>query len=494
MEKQRQGMMKFSPCQERAFKTLDRFFDDDEKRFCMILGAGGVGKTSSLRHYFQASKAWTFSIHKFAPTHQAKRELQRNLDTGHAAETIAAFFGLTSVVHPSTLKEEYREAGQWKAFDKDNAEVTRLSETDISEIVWRFQPFQLPKHEVLKKAMKAGQVVVMVIDEISMINGGDFWRIVNLHDEFPELKIILLGDHMQLPPVEPTVKLAGSPFFKPDFYKRPDVCKVIMKTVVRQSDPAIAANLGYIRECISKSKAVDFSGMKQNENFQIVNSLLDHITEFDDVSSDIRAIAWRNVTVDDLNNRITDMRHRGKQTETNLQTEFRVGDTVVFKAPYQSENGMRINNGDAFTITSIRTTEKIGPVSKYSLLEFEVLGLDRMTSSGLRVEEPLKIFRFRDPKQYVYAKKRLESQIKREDDLTKRSGMIKKEMRELKESHAFFKMGWASTVHSVQGMSITRVLVDANDIYKQWDVDMRNRLLYTAISRMREKAIIAFQD
>ena len=74
---------------------------------------------------------------------------------------------------------------------------------------------------------------------------------------------------------------------------------------------------------------------------------------------------------------------------------------------------------------------------------------------GLTVDEVLKIYRFRDPKQYVYAKKRLESQVKKEDDLTKRSGMIKKEMRELKESHAFFKMGWASTVHAVQGMSIT---------------------------------------
>ena len=459
----------------------------------MILGAGGVGKTSSLRHYFK--KASNFSVHKFAPTHQAKRELQGNLELGHAADTIAAFFGLTSVIHPSTLKEEYREAGLWKAFDKDNVEVTRLSKTDISKIVWKFQAFKIPKHETFKKAMKVGQVVVMIIDEISMICGGDFNRIVNLLDDFPELKIVLLGDHMQLPPVEPNVKVAGSPFFKSEFYKRPDVSKVVMKTVVRQSDPVITANLEYMRKCISKSRVIDFDEFQQNENFQIVKSLVDHIKEFDDVTSDVRAIAWRNVTVDDLNNRIREMRH-GKRglDQGDLHTEFRTGDTIVFKAPYQSENGTRINNGDAFTVRSIRTVEKAGPVSNYSLLEFEVLGLDRKNANGSTVDEVLKIYRFRDPKQYVYAKKRLESQVKKEDDLTKRSGMIKKEMRELKESHAFFKMGWASTVHAVQGMSITRVLVDANDICRQWDVDMRNRLLYTAISRMRKKAVIAFQD
>lgn len=483
-------MIKFSPCQEKAFKTLDRFFNDDEKRFCMILGAGGVGKTSSLRHYFQEHRGSNFSIHKFAPTHQAKRELQRNLEAGHPAETIAAFFGLTSVVHPSTLKEEYREAGVWKAFDKDNVEVTRLSKTDISKIVWKFQAFRLPKHEVFQKAIKAGQVVVMIIDEISMINGGDYRRIVDLHEQFPELKIVLLGDHMQLPPVEPTAKQAGSLFFKSEFFKRSDVCRVIMKTVVRQSDPVIAANLDYIRECISKSQVVDFKRLQQNENFKIVNSLLDHITEFEHASSDIRAIAWRNVTVDDLNHRITEMRHRDSQVDRS--SEFAVGDTIIFKAPYETKNGTRINNGDAFTITSIRTTEKNGTVSRYSLLEFEVIGPDRKTSGGLVVDEPLKIYRFEDPRQYLYAKKRLESRIKKEDDLTMRSGMIKKEMRELKESNASFKMGWASTVHSVQGMSITRVLVDANDICRQWDVDMRNRLLYTAISRMREQAIIAY--
>ena len=347
----------------------------------MILGAGGVGKTSSLRHYFK--KASNFSVHKFAPTHQAKRELQGNLELGHAADTIAAFFGLTSVIHPSTLKEEYREAGLWKAFDKDNVEVTRLSKTDISKIVWKFQAFKIPKHETFKKAMKVGQVVVMIIDEISMICGGDFNRIVNLLDDFPELKIVLLGDHMQLPPVEPNAKVAGSPFFKSEFYKRPDVSKVVMKTVVRQSDPVITANLEYMRKCISKSRVIDFDEFQQNENFQIVKSLVDHIKEFDDITSDVRAIAWRNVTVDDLNNRIREMRH-GKRglDQGDLHTEFRTGDTIVFKAPYQSENGTRINNGDAFTVRSIRTVEKAGPVSNYSLLEFEVLGLDRKNANG----------------------------------------------------------------------------------------------------------------
>ena len=483
--------MIFSTCQERAFKTLGRFFDNDEKRFCMILGAGGVGKTSSLRHFFQKCQASNFSIHKFAPTHQAKRELQRNLENGHPAETLASFFGLTEVTHPVTLTSAYDVPGEWRAFDKSNVPVTRLSETDRSGVVWRYQAFKFPKHETFKKAMKAGQVVVMIIDEISMITGGDFLRIINLLEEFPELKVVLLGDHMQLPPVDPNAKSQGSPFFKSEFFKRADVCKVIMKQVVRQSDPVIAANLEYIRECINKSQVVDFRELQQNHNFQIVNSLFDEIKEFDDFSSDIRAIAWRNVTVDDLNNRITDQRHKADEVGSDSSSEFRAGDTVVFKAPYQSENGTRINNGDAFTIVSIKPIERAGPSSKYSLLEFQVVGLDRNTSKGI-VDEPLKIYRFRDPKQYIYARKRLESRVRKEDELTKRSGMIKKEMGELKESHAFFKMGWASTVHSVQGMSITRVMVDANDICRQWDVDMRNRLLYTAISRMREKAIIAF--
>jgi hypothetical protein len=487
-------MIKFSPCQEKAFAVLDGFFENDRKRFCMILGAGGVGKTSSLQHYFKEANG-TFSIHKFAPTHQAKRELQRSLGIGYPAETIASFFSLTSVIHPSTLKEEYREAGRWKASDESGVEVMKLSEMETSKIVWKFQAFKLPKHEVFKKAIKGNLVVVMIIDEISMINLADFRRIVDLLEEFPELKIVLLGDHMQLPPVESADNASGSAFFKPDFYKRSDVSRVVMKTVVRQSDPVVAGNLSYIRECIKSNRPVNFERLQTSENFQIVSSLLDHITEFDDISSDVRAIAWRNVTVDDLNKRITDMRHGGTENRGQGRAEFMAGDTVVFRGPYQSEDGIRINNGDVFTIRSIST---LGNKSNSSnLLEFEMIPLDGKTlDSGHNKEEEdvVKVYRFQDPRQFANAKRALESRIRKEDDLSKRSEMIKKEMLKIKASHAFFKMGWASTVHGVQSMSITRILVDANDICRQWDVVMRNKLLYTAISRMREKAIIAYED
>jgi hypothetical protein len=267
-----------------------------------------------------------------------------------------------------------------------------------------------------------------------------------------------------------------------------------MKTVVRQSDPVVAANLSYIRECIKTNRPVNFDRLQRSENFQIVNSLLDHITEFDDISSDVRAIAWRNVTVDDLNKRITDMRHSGTEERGQARAEFMTGDTIVFRGPYQSEDGIRINNGDVFTIRSIST---LGSTSKSStLLEFEMIPLDGKTlDCGQNKEEDfVKVRRFQDPRQFANAKRALESRIRKEDDLSKRSEIIKKEMLKIKASHAFFKMGWASTVHGVQSMSITRILVDANDICRQWDVVMRNKLLYTAISRMREKAIIAYEN
>ena len=155
----------FSKCQLKAFRLLDSFLADDNLRYCMILGAGGVGKTSSLRHYFslESLERKNYSIHKFAPTHQAKRELQRSLEVGAAAETLAACFGLTSVVHPQTLKEEYREAGVWKAYNDRNTEIKTISSIDPISVVWKFQAFKTVKHDAMQKAVDDGKLLILIV-------------------------------------------------------------------------------------------------------------------------------------------------------------------------------------------------------------------------------------------------------------------------------------------------------------------------------------------
>ena len=467
--------------QADACTALDAFFNNRALSFAVIRGPAGAGKSALLQHYFKRSHRFDDAlIVKLAPTHQAKSILDSSLKIGDGAKTLSSFFGLMMVTHPQTLVEEFREPGKWILIDTETGEQLQTIPKSSEGTEWRFLESESRAHKALDQAEDDEKTIVVVVDEISMISGADHKRIVSLVDRHPGIKLVLLGDHMQLPPVEKTRDAGVSPCFSRSFMTRDDVTVMALKQIVRQCDEVVKGNLLYMRTCIRKGTAIDLRQLQQTTCFKLVPSLYDHLDEFNG-TNDVKALAWRNKTVDALNTRIKE-RLNGESVLDN----FVPNDSIVFTLPYRG----LINNGDAFVIRSIED-ESIevyadrGKPKRFNLQRYTLL--PAADARGEAVE----CWRFKRPAEYRAEKAKLELRARATDDLKMRQKIISGQLRSLKDHHAFFKVAFSLTVHKAQGSTISTVLVDGQDICSSWDVDMRNRLLYTAISRMRDRAIIA---
>ncbi|CAL5225048.1 g7826 [Coccomyxa viridis] len=313
-----------------------------------------------------------------------------------------------------------------------------------------------------------------------MISEADHRRIIALVDRHVGIKLILLGDHMQLPPVEKTRDAGVSPCFSRAFMSRGDVKVMALTQIVRQCDEVVKGNLLYMRTCIRKGTAIDLKLLEQTPSFKLVPSLYNHPDEFNG-TNDVKALAWRNKTVDALNTRIKE-RLNGESVLEN----FVPNDSIVFTMPYRG----LVNNGDAFVISQVEDESVEVYADRGKPKCFDLQRYTLLPAADVR-GEAVECWRFRKPAEYRAEKAKLEMRARATDDIKLRQKIIGGQLRSLKDHHAFFKVAFSLTVHKAQGSTISTVLIDGQDICSSWDVDMRNRLLYTAISRMRDRAIIA---
>ncbi|CAL8461513.1 g1177 [Coccomyxa elongata] len=467
--------------QAEACTALDDFFHDGALSFAIIRGPAGAGKSALLQHYFKRSHSFDDAlIIKLAPTHQAKSILDNSLRIGEGAKTLSSFFGLMMVTHPQTLAEEFREPGKWVLVETKTGEQLQTIPKSSEGTEWRFLESESRAHKALDEAEDAQKTIVVVVDEISMISEADHTRILSLVDRHPGLKLVLLGDHMQLPPVDKNRDAGVSPCFSQAFMSRDDVKVMALTQIVRQCDEVVKSNMLYMRTCIRKGTAIDLKQLQQTPCFKLVPSLYDHLDEFNG-TNDVKALAWRNKTVDALNTRIKE-RLNGESVLDN----FVPNDSIVFTLPYRG----LINNGDAFVIRSIED-ESVEVYSDRGKPKCFALQRYTLLPAGDARGEAVECWRFKKPAEYRAEKAKLELRARATDDLKLRQKIISGQLRSLKDHHAFFKVAFSLTVHKAQGSTISTVLIDGQDICSSWDVDMRNRLLYTAISRMRDRAIIA---
>lgn len=467
--------------QAEACVTLDGFFDDEALSFAIIRGPAGAGKSALLQHYFKRSHNFNDAlILKLAPTHQAKSILDNSLKFGEGAKTLSSFFGLTMVTHPQTLVEEFREPGKWILINRKTGEVLETIPKSSEGTEWVFLESDSRAHKALDEAEEAERLIVIVVDEISIISEADHRRIIALVDRHPGIKLILLGDHMQLPPVEKNRGAGVSPCFSEAFMTRSDVKVMALTQIVRQCDEVVKGNLLYMRTCIRKGTAIDLKLLEQTPSFKLVPSLYDHLDEFNG-TNDVKALAWRNKTVDALNTRIKE-RLNGESVLEN----FVPNDSIVFTMPYRG----LVNNGDAFVISQVEDESVEVYADRGKPKCFDLQRYTLLPAADVR-GEAVECWRFRKPAEYRAEKAKLEMRARATDDIKLRQKIICGQLRSLKDHHAFFKVAFSLTVHKAQGSTISTVLIDGQDICSSWDVDMRNRLLYTAISRMRDRAIIA---
>ena len=451
------------PSQQEAINKLADWFKSSSLE-CTLEGYAGTGKTFILQYFINHVVDKTFTV--TAPTHKALRVLEATV--GRKGKTLHSLHGL-----------------------KPN---TDLANFDIER----------PQFATDGKDPSIQHYHLVIIDECSMINK-DLFLLNQRRSKQYNVKILYVGDSLQLPPVNEVL----SPTFAA--VKQ----KVILTQIVRQEEGNPLLELfGLIRNDIVEGKdgflrhiAKNRKNIKGNVGYEIKPTIefKDYIlSEFksDNFIKNIdhlRLTSYTNPCVSSWNSIIRDHFIGSDEDIIHIDDLLVSYNTIVddFKDPI-------IMNSEDYIIEDMRTY-----VSDESLKTFAVnlksMYDGRITSPFLIVDWKDDSFKkyvnilnllhesaIADPRKwYVYYKFKNRFLTTRSFKLPKSKKIVKKDI----------DYGYSLTTHKLQGSTFENIAIDLTDIVfftDRWgrrhtyDAITRNKLIYVALSRARNKAILKY--
>lgn len=421
--------------QIEAKKQIQEFIKN-KTGFFGLLGAGGTGKTYLITS-LKSAEEYQF----LAPTNKAvnvlRNGLKRNGMIIPKVSTVDSFFSL------------------------------RMKKDEQNKTIYTYKQ---PNFDRIPD--------VIIVDECSMLSMNHIELLSNMIKKIP---IILLGDDMQLPPVQ-----EGSDFIDVDGFKKSKSFSVIsqsytLKLQNRQSQESGLFKLinGFRNHMSERMDAKQIATQKNNKLdvlFMHQNSL-----ELEDFISknECVAITFKNNTCDYFNYKIGSVISKNKRY--NIY-DFNEGDNVVFNSFYLKDEVcfytselvkiIKIFYEDvSVDIPEINVT--VTGNQKKAIVKNE-LGIDKiiwMQNSELRDIVYRRIYRRK--------KTITDSKI-----LAKLNTFYN----DFKNGFADLKKPYALTSHKSQGSTYKNVIIPVYDFYKKEYKDA-NQLLYVAMSRASEKIV-----
>jgi exodeoxyribonuclease-5 len=431
---------------------------------CTLEGFAGTGKTYLLKTFITNIVDKSFTI--TAPTHKALRVAEQHI--GVKGKTLQSLHGL-----------------------KPNVELATF---DINNL--QFDTLGLPKIQ---------NYSLVIIDESSMVNKHVKKLTLDRAKQY-NVKILWVGDEKQLPPV----KEKKSEVFT-------NVKTVIkLDTIIRQSkDNPILHVFDLLRNDIDNNTstaltylAKNRNGMKGDIGYQVVNVgeykelMLQYFSDgnFFDNLDYVRAMSYTNIMTSTWNEFI-----RNKLFDTPKQS-LTIQDLLTsYKTLVDDNNAAIITNSEDYIISDIRphvnefklrvncvilkSAFSGKETTMLQILEhrdLETLGryigiLEKLRNSALTGTG--------SKRWYPYFK--FKNQILCMIDIEVSGQKLTREL----------DYGYTLTTHKLQGSTFDNVFVDGDDIcnpISKWgkkrpnDINLRNRLLYVALSRAKYKAFIKF--
>lgn len=326
---------------------------------------------------------------------------------------------------------------------------------------------------------KLSEYSLVVVDESSMINLSlrGFLREAS---HMQGVKIIYMGDPLQLPPVNETSSLV---FLD-------NMPGSTLTDVVRQAheNPIIAAT-EEIRRCIANQEIPVFHTKKNaSGGFHVLpyekwlhwlSAGFNSQTYENDYDA-FRAVAWTNRTVGMLNRRVRTILYPG----ADPAERFRVGERVIAASP--------VFDGDTDDLPGMVTDQEatvdaveIGPHPLYQELFGVVYNLTLVTDTGDTV---------------CCSAVHPDGQDKFNAECDKRAVAARGNKNlwgnfwEFKELHADLRPCHALTVHRSQGSTYGTVFVHMGDILKNRNTREALQCLYVAVSRASKNVILTLGD
>ena len=427
--------------QEAVDKMVKFLIEDTEKPFFTLSGAGGTGKTVSIKYAIEQAKIPHIFTSGATIAHSAKNVLSASLPQSIHCYTVAQWLG---------LRMNYELDGSI-TFKPD-----RLASKSLS----------MYKYAIL--------------DEASMINDELFDDIMGIISN-RKIKLIVLGDVAQLPPVgqdhdskffdnidavltEP-MRFTGYITELGDVYRR----------AIKSINDGYAVSRNILNEETGREDRWDPISDTGYKFINNVYDLLDHAADQikrnpEDINF-ARILAFKNRSVDIINTNIRD-RIYGKN-----RNQFEHNEILISNGGYAYRNTPIIYNGSLFNVDD--AVEIMGPYDIPCLsMKFkgfkpynnyiipvvdEIRGKEKYNEIKSKLFENAK----RDPRQWIYYYKFV-------------------------DSFAYFDYAYSVSTHKAQGQTLNNVYVLEGEIMdvKPLTLKQKYQALYVAMTRATDAVYV----
>lgn len=416
-----------TPDQREGLVDLELFLKKKDLLY-RLQGYAGTGKSFLICEFIKSLKRQGISYLAACPTNKAAKNLRKIAEAAGLdleVKTVAQLLGQQPELNEKTGIEEFVSSG----------------------------------------STCFGDYKVIIVDEFSMVSRENFAEIVEDSNKFGT-KVIFVGDPAQLPPVKESEPMAA---------KYP-MAETRLNEIVRYD-----GEIAHIAEAIRTSPIVprftttaDKTLICLSENKWLKKALvLFESEDFAENSDYVRLLAWRNKTVESLNQAVR-IHLWGKGANPYVPGDLLIARKPLFR-PKPGAKGrdkwrIFINNSEEAIVSSQGVLSEL-KFNREIYHYWEVL----IRSEADRKEAKLLILH--------------ENSRKLHADKVKEYASRKQWSSYFDLSRMFDDVGYgyALTVHKAQGSTIDYVFLDAQDTIGSSD---RQKLLYTALTRTRTQALL----
>lgn len=475
---------------------------DSVSKMFYLLGYAGTGKTYTISRvigeFIQAG--WLDQIFVCAPTHTA-------------LHVIESYFRTNPHVEPHLSKITFMTIHRLLEF-----KPTIVSDTGSKQF----------RSTVESKFFKQLTRKLIIVDECSMLSV-DIVHSLKKYIELYPLKVVCLGDNLQLPPVSETI---SSIFDASGITKKivPKCPTIVLNTVMRAKSSTIHMVQNLIRNWDGNKSImqdlVNIHNLPENKrDFKLYHkkstSDFQKHTWFKIFRKNVLKnkvpiiLTWTNDGTDKYNQQIRYHLLDEKERTVERGNGFAIGDRVMFTDFYQSPvDGSVFRTANVVTITSIESEERILYAWQKSLLNKPSNKVDSGFNEIVRrilkcksnfVVNTYNIERI-DPKQeetiscqiqaihidshcdyqemLTEVRKLIEQFFKQFHSEARTKKMWDVYHKHLIEPYAKLNFGYSLTTHKAQGSTFDIVYVDVSDITLNKNIEEMKKILYTATTRV----------
>lgn len=309
---------------------------------------------------------------------------------------------------------------------------------------------------------------IIIVDEVSMLDNTLYQQLLDVA-KYGKKMLLFIGDRGQIPPVNGGESLLFSIELENNFN---------LEDIIRQAsgNPIIdIAKKVRRNEKFEHKTVVDKDGngvifLKINTETKLLKKYFDS-KNFNVNPNFVKVLAYTNNAVDYYNNKVRGLIYGENCSRLNINEKM-----VCNKPITDSKNKVILNNNDEFEVISF-TLKTDRTKLKLSYYEVIVMSDSKPYVIKILAEKSEKVFE----KELARLKRCAETAplMKRRNEWVKYYRFMNK--------FADVKYNYALTVHKSQGSTFDNVIVINCDINRMFNVVERNKLLYTAMTRAKNK-------